>query len=130
MWDAAGVESTVTRMKALGIAVSPVVEELLAAGQTSWYAQDGRECFQPETKKLEPVPAVQGHAKVADFRRSNGVVRSNSGASLIDIGDGIGLQHRAAPSLKNGHRRQDVLAMISSVLKPDSDAVRDFARLS
>jgi 3-hydroxyacyl-CoA dehydrogenase len=124
MWDAAGVDSTVARMKALGIVVSPVVEELLASGQTSWYAQDRRECFQPATKKLEPVPGVPGHAKVADFRRSNGVVRSNAGASLVDIGDGIGCIE--LHSLKNAIGG-DVLAMISSVLKPDSDAVRDFA---
>ena len=124
MWDAAGVESTVGRMKALGIAVSPVVDALLAAGQASWYALDGRECFQPATNKPEPVPAVPGHAKVADFRRSNGVVRSNAGASLIDIGDGIGCIE--LHSLKNAIGG-DVLAMISAVLKPDSDAVRDFA---
>jgi 3-hydroxyacyl-CoA dehydrogenase len=36
MWDAAGVESTVTRMKALGLPVSPRAEALLAAGQPSW----------------------------------------------------------------------------------------------
>jgi 3-hydroxyacyl-CoA dehydrogenase len=124
MWDAAGVESTVARMRALGIAVSPVAVALLAAGQASWYAKDGRKCFQPATKKLEPVPTVPGHAKVADFRRSNGVVRSNAGASLIDIGDDIGCIE--LHSLKNAIGG-DVLAMISSVLKPDSDAVRDFA---
>jgi 3-hydroxyacyl-CoA dehydrogenase len=124
MWDAAGVESTVARMKSLGIAVSPVVEGLLAAGQKSWYTQDGRKCFQPATKELDPVPVVPGHAKVADFRRSNGVIRSNSGASLIDIGDGICCIE--LHSLKNAIGG-DVLAMISSVLKPDSDAVRNFA---
>ena len=124
MWDVAGVESTVTRMKALGLPVSPRVEALLAAGKSSWYAQDGRECFRPATKELEPVPAVPGHAKVADFRRSNGVIRANSGASLIDIGDGIACIE--LHSMKNAIGG-DVLSMISSVLKPESDAVRDFA---
>ena len=33
---------------------------------------------------------IPGHARVADFRRSNGVVRGNAGASLVDLGDGIG----------------------------------------
>jgi 3-hydroxyacyl-CoA dehydrogenase len=124
MWDAAGVESTVTRMKAFGLPVSPRVEALLAAGKSSWYTTDGRACFQPATSQLEPVPAVPGHAKVADFRRSNGVIRSNAGASLIDMGDGIGCIE--LHSLKNAIGG-DVLAMISSVLKPESDAVRDFA---
>jgi 3-hydroxyacyl-CoA dehydrogenase len=124
MWDAAGVESTLNRMKAMGLPVSDHVKALLAAGQKSWYAQDGRECFQPETGELEPVPAIPGHARIADFRRSNGVVRSNSGASLIDIGDGIGCIE--LHSLKNAIGG-DVLQMISSVLKPESDAVRNFA---
>jgi 3-hydroxyacyl-CoA dehydrogenase len=124
MWDAAGVASTVERMKELGFPVSERVEALLAAGQTSWYARDGRECFQPETGKLEPVPAMAGHARVADFRRSNGVVRANAGCSLVDLGDGIGCIE--LHSLKNAIGG-DVLSMISSVLKPDSDAVRNFA---
>ena len=124
MWDAAGVESTVTRMEAIREPVSPRVEALLAAGQASWYSLDGRACFQPETKKSEPVPAIPGHARIADFRRSNGVIRANAGASLIDIGDGIACIE--LHSLKNAIGG-DVLSLISSVLNPASDAVRDFA---
>ncbi len=48
----------------------------------------------------------------------------NAGASLVDLGDGIGCIE--LHSLKNAIGG-DVLALISSVLKPDSDAVRDFA---
>src|ERR1022692_3626106 len=126
MGDAAGVASTVSRMNALGLPVSPRVETLLAAGQASWYSSDGRACFQPETGRLEPIPAVPGHARVADFRRSNGVVRSNAGASLVDLGDGIGCieLHSMKNAIGGG-----VLGVMSSVLKADSDAVRDFAGL-
>jgi len=124
MWDAAGVATTVTRMKALSLPVSSRVEALLATGRTSWYTPDGRECFQPEKKKLEPVAAIPGHASIADFRRSNGVVRSNAGASLVDLGDGIGCIE--LHSLKNAIGG-DVLALASAVLNPDSEAVRDFA---
>jgi 3-hydroxyacyl-CoA dehydrogenase len=128
MWDAAGVVSTVERMKALGLPVSNAVQSLLAAGQSSWYAQDGRQCFHPEKGELEPVPAIPGHARVADFRRpsglSRGIVRSNAGASLVDLGDGIGCIE--LHSLKNAIGG-DVLSLISVVLNPSSDAVRDFA---
>ena len=124
MWDAAGVESTVTRMKALGLPVSPKVEALLAAGQSSWYASNGQQCFHPETAKLQPIPALPGHARVADFRRTHQVVRSNSGASLVDLGDGIGCIE--LHSLKNAIGG-DVVSFITSVLNPASDAVRDFA---
>jgi 3-hydroxyacyl-CoA dehydrogenase len=123
MWDAAGVASTVERMKAFGLPVSPRVEAMLAAGQQSWYASDGRRCWQPETARVEPVAAIAGHARVADFRRTYRVVRSNSGASLVDLGDGIGCIE--LHSLKNAIGG-DVVSMIISVLRPDSDAVRDF----
>jgi 3-hydroxyacyl-CoA dehydrogenase len=123
LWDAAGVGWTVERMKALGLAASPSAEALLSAGQASWYGKDGRSCFQPATGRQEPVAEAEGHARVADFKRANGVVRSNAGASLVDLGDGIGCIE--LHSLKNAIGG-DVLTMISSVLRADSDAVRDF----
>jgi 3-hydroxyacyl-CoA dehydrogenase len=124
MWDAAGVASTVSRMKALGLPVSPHVEALLTAGHSSWYSSDGRQCYQPQHNQFEPVATFPGHARIADFRRSHGVVRSNPGASLVDLGDGIGCIE--LHSLKNAIGG-DVLALVSAVLNPASDAVRDFA---
>jgi 3-hydroxyacyl-CoA dehydrogenase len=124
MWDAAGVKGTVARMKLLQIPVSPAVEDLLSSENGSWYSPDGPQCFSPITGHWEPVDQQPGHARVADFRRTNGVVRSNSGASLVDIGDGIGCIELHA--LKNAIGG-DVVAMVSSVLNPSSDAVRDFA---
>jgi 3-hydroxyacyl-CoA dehydrogenase len=128
MWDAAGVASTVNRMKVLGLPVSERVEALLAAGHSSWYAREASNgaltCFQPEKKTIEPVVTIPGHARIADFRRTHKVVRTNPGASLIDLGDGIGCIE--LHSLKNAIGG-DVLAMVSAVLHPDSDAVRDFS---
>ena len=128
MWDVAGVASTVSRMKELGFPVSKRAEELLdtvpESATVSWYSADGPQCYNPTTHVWERIPDQPGHARIADFRRANGVVRSNAGASLIDLGDGIGCIE--LHSLKNAIGG-DVLAMISSVLKPDSDAVRDFA---
>ncbi len=123
MADAAGLAQSASRMKTFGIPVSPRIDALLATGQNSWYASDGRECFQPATGVMEEIPTVEGHARVADFKRTHKVVRSNAGASLVDLGDGIGCIE--LHSLKNAIGG-DVLSMISSVLKPDSAAVRDF----
>jgi len=111
-------------MKASGLPVSAKVESLLAAGQSSWYSPDGRSCFDPAVGAMEPVSTTAGHARVADFRRSNGVIRSNAGASLIDLGDNIACIE--LHSLKNAIGG-DVLSLISPVLNPASDAVRDFA---
>ena len=128
MWDAAGVRETVARMKALGLPVSRRIEDLLDAAPesapVSWYSPDGPQAYNPIKGGWESIPQQAGHARVADFRRSHGVVKSNPGASLIDLGDGIGCIE--LHSLKNAIGG-DVLAMISSVLKPDSDAVKNFA---
>src|ERR1019366_905145 len=94
MWDAAGVRETVARMRALNLPVSRGVEVLLdsspESAPVSWYSPDGPQCYNPTTGAWEAIPQQPGHARVADFRRSHGVVRSNSGASLVDLGDGIG----------------------------------------
>jgi 3-hydroxyacyl-CoA dehydrogenase len=128
MWDEAGVGSSIARMKILGLAVSSRAEFLLAAGQSSWYTNHGRECFQPATGLPEAVPSIPGHARVADFRRENGgpsrIIRSNAGASLVDLGDGIACIE--LHSLKNAIGG-DVLSLITAVLNPSSEAVRDFA---
>jgi 3-hydroxyacyl-CoA dehydrogenase len=124
MWDAAGVAETVSRMKALGLPVSAAAQALLAASRTGWYAPGKDACFQPSTGQTVAIPAIPGHARVADFRRTHAVVRSNPGASLVDLGDGIGCIE--LHSLKNAIGG-DVLALIAAVLNPASDTVNDFA---
>jgi 3-hydroxyacyl-CoA dehydrogenase len=123
MWDVAGVKQTVARMKTMDLFVSPAVTALLDTGSDSWYSPDGPQCFNPATGAWEAVPQQPGHATVADFRRTHKVVRSNAGASLVDLGDGIACIE--LHSLKNAIGG-DVVSLVSSVLKPDSDAVRDF----
>ncbi|HEY1986021.1 MAG TPA: 3-hydroxyacyl-CoA dehydrogenase NAD-binding domain-containing protein [Terracidiphilus sp.] len=128
MWDAAGLRETVARMKSMHLPLSPALQGLLTSAPesapVSWYSPDGPQCFNPVTGAWEPVPQQPGHARVADFRRARGVVRANAGASLVDLGDGIACIE--LHSLKNA-LGGDVVSLISSVLNPASDAVRDFA---
>jgi 3-hydroxyacyl-CoA dehydrogenase len=95
LWDAAGVEATVARMKKEGKPVAANVEKLLAAGQKSWYADDtkspsGRKYWELRTETWEPVHVPSGVWSVTVAKKSNGVVKKNSGASLVDLGDGVG----------------------------------------
>lgn len=124
MWDAAGVVESVARMKAMSLPASGAALAMISSGRTSWYSADGRECFEPVRNRALAIPVIAGHARVADFRLTGRVVRSNPGASLVDLGDGIACIE--LHSLKNAIGG-DVLSMIASVLKPDSDTVRDFA---
>ena len=124
MWDAVGVVESVARMQTMGFAVAPAVQGLLAAGRSGWYSADENECFEPVTNRPLPVKKVAGHARIADFRRTHNVERSNAGASLVDLGDGIGCIE--LHSVKNAIGG-DVLSLISTVLNAGSEAVRDFS---
>ncbi|MBS1802768.1 MAG: 3-hydroxyacyl-CoA dehydrogenase/enoyl-CoA hydratase family protein [Acidobacteria bacterium] len=127
LWDAAGVRETVGRMREMGVSVSPATIGLLESApeeaRVAWYSPDGPQCYNPTTGAWETLAQQPGHARVADFRRSNGIVKSNPGASLVDVGDGIGCIE--LHSLKNAIGG-DVVAMISSVLNPASEAVKNF----
>ncbi|HVJ07991.1 MAG TPA: 3-hydroxyacyl-CoA dehydrogenase NAD-binding domain-containing protein [Acidisarcina sp.] len=128
MWDAAGVAETVEHMRAMNEPICPNVEKLLAAGHSSWYKDDasqasGRVCFNPVSGEYEPVILPEGIATVAMFRKAHGVVRKNAGASLVDLGDGIGCIE--LHSLKNAIG-DDIVHLVTQVLHRDSEPVQQF----
>jgi 3-hydroxyacyl-CoA dehydrogenase len=82
-------------MKAEGKPVSANVEKLLASGNKSWYsdtkdAASGRSYFDIGKGTYVSVDVPAGVWSTTVAKKSNGVVKKNAGASLIDLGDGIG----------------------------------------
>ena len=121
LWDAAGVEATVSRMKKEGKAVAANVEKLLASGQKSWYVDDaksaaGRKYWDLARGESKPIEVAQGIWSVTVAKRSNGVVKKNSGASLVDLGDGVASLefHSKMNSLGT-----DIISLITQTLKPN-----------
>src|SRR5882724_4279420 len=120
LWDAAGVPASVTRMKAEGMPVAANVERLLASGKTSWYADDanaasGTTYFDLISTTTKAVDAAPGVWSVAVAKKSRGVVKKNSGASLIDLGDGVAcLEFHSKMNSLGG----DILSLITQTLKP------------
>jgi 3-hydroxyacyl-CoA dehydrogenase len=120
LWDAAGVEATVARMKKEGRPVAPNVERLLASGQKSWYIDDpqspsGRKYWELGTESWEAVQVPAGVWSTTVAKKSNGVIKKNSGASLIDLGDGVACIefHSKMNSLGS-----DIVGLITQSLKP------------
>jgi 3-hydroxyacyl-CoA dehydrogenase len=120
LWDAAGVGATVARMKKEGRPVAGNVEKLLATGKKGWYQDDpktasGRTYFDLATGNWEPVTVPQGVWSVIVAKKSNGVVKKNSGASLVDLGDGVACIefHSKMNSLGT-----DIISLITQTLKP------------
>src|ERR1700722_13661118 len=120
LWDAAGVEATVARMKKEGHPVAANVEKLLASGQKAWYADDpktpsGRQYWDLASNNFKPVTVPEGVWSVEVAKKSNGVVKKNSGASLVDLGDGVGcIQFHS----KMNSLGADIITLISQTLKP------------
>jgi 3-hydroxyacyl-CoA dehydrogenase len=120
LWDAAGVEATVARMKKEGAPVAANVEKLLAAGQKSWYADDvqspsGRKYWDLKSGSYLPVEVPAGVWSVAVAKKSNGVVKKNSGASLVDLGDGVACIEFHSKMNSLG---ADIVGLILQTLKP------------
>ena len=120
LWDAAGVEATVARIKKEGRPVAANVDKLLAAGQKSWYADDpkaasGRKYWDLGGTSWQPVEAAEGVWSVAAAKKSSGVVKKNSGASLVDLGDGVAcFEFHSKMNILGG----DVIQLITQTLKP------------
>jgi 3-hydroxyacyl-CoA dehydrogenase len=120
LWDAAGVEATVARMKKEGKPVAPNVEKLLAVGQKSWYGDEpksssGQKYWELRTDNWEPLAVPQGVWSVAVAKKSKGVVKKNSGASLVDLGDGVGCLEFHSKMNSLG---ADIMSLITQTLKP------------
>jgi 3-hydroxyacyl-CoA dehydrogenase len=106
MWDAVGVDTA-----------------LAPNAPSTWYRDRGKQVFDPTRGEYVPVLQPPGISSIGDFRKSNGIVRTNPGASLIDLGDSI-----AAIELhsKKDAVGEDITRLVTQVLNPSSDAVRDF----
>ncbi len=120
LWDAAGVEATVVRMKKEGKPIAANAEKLLASGNKSWYEDDsraasGRRYWDLGTGHWQPVSVPEGVWSVTVAKKSNGVVKKNSGASLVDLGDGVGCIEFHSKMNSLG---ADIIQLITQTLKP------------
>jgi 3-hydroxyacyl-CoA dehydrogenase len=120
LWDAAGVEPTVARMKKEGHPIAPNVEKLLASGEKSWYADEsaaasGRAYFDLAAGSYKAVQVPDGVWSVTVAKKSTGVAKKNSGASLVDLGDGVGcIEFHSKMNIIGA----DIVQLIAQTLKP------------
>ena len=113
-WDAIGLEESVLKMKEDGITVPKWVDEMLANGHRSFYKKDGGTTLFYENgtyKALEVNPKVV-HLKT--LKETKGVIKKNSGASLIDLGDDVALLEFQSPNNAIG---LDIIQMVNYALE-------------
>jgi len=90
-WDAIGVAESAERMRKEGQAIPASVEKMLASGATSFYKNESgnRSFYDLVVGEYKPMPDRHGVTVLKSVKERTGVIKSNPGASLIDLGDGV-----------------------------------------
>jgi 3-hydroxyacyl-CoA dehydrogenase len=90
-WDLLGVRETVEKMESMDIEVASWVEEMLRAGNDTFYkTQNGTDLqFSPLSKEYEPVREDPMYISLDRLRDEGKELASNDSASLLDLGDGV-----------------------------------------
>jgi 3-hydroxyacyl-CoA dehydrogenase len=90
-WDALGVEESVERMRKEGKEIPPLVEKLLKKKCQNFYQKkDGKlYFFDLKTGRYKKAPENPRVILLPSLKERQKTVKSNAGASLIDMGDGV-----------------------------------------
>lgn len=113
-WDVLGVERTVQGMKAANYPVAPWVDEMLAAGNKSFYKiEHGKTfCYDPQSKTYKPIPGSDEFIILSNYKDK--IVWKNANATVYDIGDDVlGLQWNTKMNTIGG----DVLAGMNKAIE-------------
>ncbi|MDD5543240.1 MAG: 3-hydroxyacyl-CoA dehydrogenase/enoyl-CoA hydratase family protein [Acidobacteriia bacterium] len=122
-WDALGVKPTIERMQSEGKSIPAWIQDLLTSGKESFYSlREGRRSyFDLLSKDYKALPQREGVVALRSLRHQSRVLKSNPGASLIDLGDGvIAVEFHS----KMNALGSDALQMIQTALK---EAEKNFA---
>ena len=116
LWDAVGFTPVVERWRTEKRPLPPLVEALTKAKQHSFYLwQDNQPFFFDFARARHKfIPERPGIILLKDRRTAGAVVRTNPGASLIDLGDGVaGLEFHS----KMNTIGPDILQMVDVALE-------------
>jgi 3-hydroxyacyl-CoA dehydrogenase len=124
-WDAVGVEPMARQFEKESKPLPPLVAGLLASGKKSFYqsAQGETTYFDIASNIYKPAPQPEGILILKSLKDRSKEIEKNSGASLIDLGDGvICCEFHAKMNAIGG----DLIAMINkglASLRTDFDAM-------
>ena len=116
IWDTIGVEPMAQMLKMLGKPLPPSVTSLLASGKKTFYesAPGHTSYFDLATAEYKPVEEPAGITILKSLKEQSKTVEENSGASLIDLGDGVACCEFHAKMNSIGG---DIVAMLHAGLK-------------
>ncbi|WP_404454048.1 3-hydroxyacyl-CoA dehydrogenase/enoyl-CoA hydratase family protein [Virgibacillus necropolis] len=89
MWDAIGVRKSVERMQEEGETVPKWVLKLLEDGNETFYKTENGNVYYYDNGEYKQQTFNKKEINLKRLKDVNGVIKSNAGASLIDLGDGV-----------------------------------------
>src|SRR3990170_488660 len=89
-WDALGVKEMAARLEREGVALPPVVTQVLQQGSGAFYRREDARLlyFDCTTAAYRPVPDRSGVIVLADHKRAGKAVVSTPDATIVDLVDG------------------------------------------
>ncbi len=109
-WDAIGLEKSVQKMESEGAQVPEWVKEMIANGHTSFYKKENGSVSYYHNGEYKTVKVNPKNINIKTLKDTNGVIKKNSGASLIDLGDDVALLEFTSPNNAIGF---DIIQMIN-----------------
>lgn len=88
-WDAIGVRESVERMQQEGDTVPDWVLAFLEEGNESFYKKENGHIYYYDHGKYKQQHFNKKQINLKQLKDINGVIKKNTGASLIDLGDGV-----------------------------------------
>jgi len=91
VWDAIGINRSVTKMKEAGYEIPASVQEMLDSGKESFYKKEASVTYYYDfaSKGYREVPVKPGIILLPSLKDREKTVAGNTGATLVDIGDGV-----------------------------------------
>lgn len=113
-WDTLEVEKTVQLMKAAGYSVASWIDEMLLAGNKTFYKIENSRtfCYDPQSKTYKLIPGTNELIILSNYQDK--IIWKNSSAKVFDIGDDVlGLQWNTKMNSIGG----DVLGGINKAIE-------------
>ncbi|MBP0725653.1 3-hydroxyacyl-CoA dehydrogenase/enoyl-CoA hydratase family protein [Bacillus sp. RG28] len=89
IWDAIGVSKSVELMEKEGVSIPEWVKDFLAAGNETFYKKDNGLTSFYHNGEYKPLIENEKAVRLSVLKEKGHIIKQNSGASLIDLGDGV-----------------------------------------
>ncbi len=110
LWDAVGVSKVLKEIENQGFIAPDWVLEMVAKGNESFYRNENGVLFYYKNGEYRQIIENPKTINLKTYKEVNGVIKKNSGASLIDLGDNVALLEFHSKSNAIGF---DIIQMIN-----------------